>query len=107
MAKNVFNFKGTDRNKFMLAGANYTRRCLRSYSEDYEKLLRYTQTNFEQVCSDGCSKGFCYGKCMTCPVQTAYKNAVEELMRRAVRQPKQTPKERLGKSWEQMRQDTI
>lgn len=110
MANRTFNFEGTNRNKFLIAGANYTSRATRSFSKNYEKLLQYTQQNLEQVCCDGASKGFCYGTCTTCPVQQAYKQAVQELMRRACREPqverkKQTPKERTGKSWEEMRKE--
>lgn len=104
MAKRTFKFEGVDRNRFIVAGINYTRRTLRSYSEDYEKLLHYTEINKEEVCCEGCSKGFCYQSCRECRVQQAYNDAVQELMRRACR-THNTPKERIGKTWEEMRKE--
>lgn len=71
MARRVFNFEGINRNKFMVAGANYIRKPLR-LNRDTITLVSFIETNFSEVCEDSLTKGFCSGQCKNCPIQGAH-----------------------------------
>lgn len=68
--KHVFNFEGTSRSKFLIAGANYIRKPLR-LNRNAITLVSFVETNFSEVCDNGLTKGFCTGQCKTCPIQGA------------------------------------
>lgn len=71
MARGVFNFAGTNRGKFLVAGANYVRKPLK-LNKDTITLVSYIENNFAEVCEDSLSKGFCNGQCKNCPIQGAH-----------------------------------
>ena len=75
MAKRIFKFRGTSASKFFIAGMNYVSKvpCL---NRDKVTLVQYITNNKEEVCADGCSKGFCTGSCKTCKVQGAYEKGL-------------------------------
>lgn len=71
MAKRVFNFQGTNKGKFMIAGANYVRKPLH-LNKDTITLISYVEANFAEVCENSLTKGFCNGQCKSCPIQGAH-----------------------------------
>lgn len=80
MAK-MFNFKGTDSRKFRVAGMNYVSKVLR-LNRDKSTLFTFAENNYQQVCEEGCVKGFCYGRCKDCPIQKTYEAVLKELSQR-------------------------
>lgn len=81
MARRVFNFKGTNRSKFLVAGANYIRKPLR-LDRDTITLVSFVETNFSEVCDNGLTKGFCSGQCKHCPIQGAHDQSLITLATR-------------------------
>lgn len=78
MAKRVFNFKGTNKGKFVVAGANYIHKPLR-LNKDTITLISYIENNFGEVCENSLTKGFCSGRCKNCPIQGAHDQALTAL----------------------------
>lgn len=81
MARRVFNFEGTNRGKFLVAGANYIRKPLK-LNKDTVTLVSYIENNFAEVCEDSLSKGFCNGQCKNCPIQGAHDQSLIALATR-------------------------
>lgn len=110
-----FVFEGTSATKFRTAGQNHVLNGIRP-KRDVQTLIQYVENNYISVCNCGGSKGFCFIPCKDCPVQQAYNTAMKELAGRSpaivvninncnnfsVNIP---PKQRLGKSWEEMRKE--
>lgn len=71
MARRVFNFEGSSRSKFLVAGANYIRKPLK-LNKDTVTLVSYIENNFSEVCENSLTKGFCSGQCKNCPIQGAH-----------------------------------
>lgn len=76
MARRVFNFEGTNRGKFIMAGVHYVQKPLRLEHRCTFDLLRFVENNYNEVCNDGISKGFCTGFCKGCPIQGAHDQAI-------------------------------
>lgn len=81
MARRVFNFEGTNRSKFLIAGSNYVRKPLR-LNKDTITLVSYVENNFGEVCDNGLTKGFCCGQCKNCPIQGAHDQSLIALATR-------------------------
>lgn len=105
MAKKYsFNFRGTEASKFFIAGMNYVSKvpCL---NRPKATLIQYITNNKEEVCADGCSKGFCTGDCKSCKVQGAYERGLIVIALKPEYQPTKEvpPCQRYGMTWEEFR----
>lgn len=101
MARHIpFNFKGGEASKFFVAGMNYVNKVV-GMNRPKATLITYISNNKEEVCVDGCTKGFCTGDCKSCKVQGAYeKGLIIIALKPEYQVPKELPPcQRYGMTW--------
>ena len=104
----VFKVKeGTPSKKFFNAGVHYVSK-VPNIKRDKLTLVAYIKANFEEVCNEGCSKGYCTRRCKSCPVQGAYEAglvriAIQPEYEKAPTTKEIPPYQRYGMTWEEFK----
>ena len=101
-----FEFQGTNPGKFFIAGTNYISKVV-NFKRDKATLLMYLFNNKEEVCNDGCSKGFCTHSCTTCRIQGCYERAmlIIALMPEYKKEKELPACKRFNMSWEEYKKE--